>query len=81
LPAAANPNGEPTDPGTYKPTLPYSGTVTERVQTTTRTTALGHIQNVVSDRQLAESAAAGLLVLLVAGHLRVLSRRTDTVDL
>jgi hypothetical protein len=81
LPAAANPNGEPTDPGTYKPTLPYSGTVTERVQTTTRTTALGHIQNVVSDRQVAESAAAGLLVLLVAGHLRVLSRRTDTVDL
>jgi hypothetical protein len=81
FPAAAAPDdGEPTSQGTYVPTLPYNGqqTVTEKIS---KPTLLGHVTNVVSDRELLESVCGAALVLLIAAHLRVLARRDPTADL
>lgn len=70
----ANTNGEPTDPGTYAPTLPYDGSVTV-AEKVTKPTLLGHVTGTFDNRQVVESVAAACLVLLVAAHLRRLVRR------
>lgn len=69
--------GEPTDPGTYSPTLNYpQQTVTERYATRT---AAGEVYHTVSaalnNGQLIDSLAAALVVILLAGHLRAFARR------
>jgi len=79
LPELANgqPNngtGEPTADGTYSPTLTYPDkTVVEATGVPSHTS-----DTVFGNRDLLVSIAAALVVLMIAGHVRMLARRNPT---
>ncbi|MHB8451136.1 MAG: hypothetical protein ACYDAQ_11905 [Mycobacteriales bacterium] len=68
---------EPTNPGTYSPTLNYPNryVVQKVVKQTGALQFYNDITSTIPPRQLWSSVAAGLLMLLAAGHLRLWLRR------